>query len=122
MEYAGRRIESIRTAFGNACRKAGITYKVCPYSLRHLYCTYILNGGGNIGNLSKNMGHTTPRMATKQYNHISTEGQRQIANMMPDLTRNAETEPSKVISTESVVLTKTLTNKRVSENLANPLI
>lgn len=58
VEFRGRPISMIRNAFRQAVRKAGISYPVRMYDLRHLFATTLLDAGDPIGAVSRLMGHS----------------------------------------------------------------
>lgn len=92
IEYHGGGVsDNMKKSLKAACKAAGIEYPVCLYSIRHLYVTTAIGQGADVGGLSKNCGHTTPRMVMNQYLHISAGAQRQVADSMPDLAKKNDT-------------------------------
>ncbi|MEN6488748.1 MAG: tyrosine-type recombinase/integrase [Smithella sp.] len=88
----GRAVSHLRKSLKAACEAAQISYPVCLYSIRHLYATYAVSQGADIGGLAKNMGHTTLRMVTNQYLHTSLEAKKRVVEMIPDLGSSDQSE------------------------------
>ncbi len=69
IEYQGKPIISCKTAFKNACEKAGLNYNVRLYDIRHLFASTILANGGDLMAVSKLLGHSSTRMTASTYYH-----------------------------------------------------
>ncbi|TVM14542.1 site-specific integrase [Oceanidesulfovibrio indonesiensis] len=67
IEYNGKPVKSIKKAFANAVRRAGIEKRVCPYDIRHLFATNALNKGGDLKALSAFLSHSSTKMTADQY-------------------------------------------------------
>jgi integrase len=82
-EYMGKRIDKIRRSLKTATRKAGITYDVRMYDLRHLYATTLLRGGANLKAVSELLGHRSTKMTVDVYAHAIDEDKRRAAQLTP---------------------------------------
>lgn len=69
IEYAGRPIKSIKKGLKSAVLKAGISYNVRPYDIRHLFASVMLAGGGDLAAVSKLLGHATINTTAAVYYH-----------------------------------------------------
>lgn len=69
IEYRGKRISHCRTSFAAACKKAGITYQVRLYDIRHLFASAMLVNGGDLKAVSRLLGHSSTRMTADTYYH-----------------------------------------------------
>lgn len=76
VHYKGSRVSSIRTAFATAKAKAGITRKMRPYDLRHMAASEMLSGGADLKSVSEILGHASPDMTLRTYQHTVTAQRR----------------------------------------------
>jgi site-specific recombinase XerD len=69
-------VESIKTAYRNAKKRAGITRRIRPYDFRHAAIPQmILNG--DLKAASEIAGHSSVEITIRQYEHITSEIKRQ---------------------------------------------
>ena len=59
VDYKGKPMSKFRRSFKTACDRAGITYPVTMYDIRHLYATTLLTRGGDLAAVSAQMGHSS---------------------------------------------------------------
>lgn len=67
ISWKGRQVRSIKTSWKAALRRAKITKKLRPYSLRHKAITDMIAAGGDIKTVSEIVGHADPMMTMKVY-------------------------------------------------------
>ena len=85
IEYMGRKLTTIRKAFKNACKRAGITYPTRMYDLRHLFATTLLRKGADLAAVSKMMGHSTVKMTADTYYHYMEGEKERAVRLLPEL-------------------------------------
>ncbi len=83
VHYKGRMVKSIKTAWRLALQKAGITRHIRPYDLRHAFATDAIAAGVDYGTLASLMGHSSPTMVLKHYQHVRNDQKRKAIEAMP---------------------------------------
>lgn len=85
IEYEGKPVKSIHHSFRRAVQRAGITYPVCLYDLRHMFGTFMLAAGADLSAVSQMMGHHSVKMtADTYYQYMKGEKERAIT-LLPSL-------------------------------------
>ena len=69
-----------------AASKAGITYDVRMYDVRHLFASVLLTGGADLQAVSKLMGHASVKMTADQYYHLQRGEKQRAVSMLPKIT------------------------------------
>ena len=84
VHYRGHRIRSILKPWKQALQKAGITRRLRPYDLRHLFVTRAIEAGVDYKTLSDIVG-SSPETLRKHYQHVSNEARRKAISIMPKI-------------------------------------
>lgn len=70
IEYAGRRVTSIKKGFAAACARAGIR-SASPHVLRHTAASWMAEGGVSMDEIAQFLGHTNPSVTFRTYARFS---------------------------------------------------
>lgn len=81
VHYNGEKIGSLKTAWSSAKGRAGITRKMRMYDLRHMAASEMLAAGADLKSVSEILGHASPDMTLRTYQHTIT-AQRKAAVAM----------------------------------------
>ena len=72
---------SIQQIVKNAAKKAGISKKVSPHTLRHSFATHLLEAGADIRYIQKLLGHKNLQ-TTQIYTHVASKDIKKLANLI----------------------------------------
>jgi integrase len=76
VNYRGRPVDSLKTAWARAKKQAGITRRLRPYDLRHAWFTQALQLGGDIKAISELGGHSRVDTTLRFYDHVTQQRHR----------------------------------------------
>jgi integrase len=85
VHFRGSPVQSIKTSWNKTLKRAGITRRIRPYDLRHAFATEAIAAGVDVGTVSKLMGHTTPTMVLKHYQHVLDQQKRAAVETLPEV-------------------------------------
>lgn len=77
-QYSSR---SVQNVVKNALKKAGITKKVSPHTLRHCFATHLMDTGVQLPYIQALLGHASIK-TTMIYTHVTTQS---VANVQSPL-------------------------------------
>jgi integrase len=83
VHYRNNPLIKIGKAWRTTLSRAGITRRIRPYDLRHAFATDLIAGGGDIGTVSRLMGHSRPDTTLKIYQHVSSKQEKDVLNRLP---------------------------------------
>jgi len=83
VSFHGKPVRKIKTAWAATLRRAGITRNIRPYDLRHGFATQIIAGGADVGTVAALMGHTSPVMVLRHYQHVLNSQKRDAIAALP---------------------------------------
>jgi len=89
----GKPVESMKTAFNAALRRAGIE-DFRFHDLRHTFASHFIMRGGTLKELQEILGHKTIQM-TMRYAHLSQEHKKKAVNLLNGLTASKEGDNQK---------------------------
>ena len=82
--YQGKRVESVKTAFNAALRRAGIT-DFRFHDLRHSFSSHFIMRGGDLKSLQEILGQSDIK-TTMRYAHLSKAHKKKAVNLLNGLT------------------------------------
>jgi integrase len=82
VSWAGKTVKKISTTWAYTLKQAGITRRLRPYDVRHLFVTQALERGADIGALADVVG-SSPQTLRKFYQHVATPMLRRTVNLIP---------------------------------------
>ena len=85
ISWQGKPIRSVNRAWHTAVRNAGIFRRITPYSLRHSFATYSIEGGAKLKAVAKLMGHKDETMLLRTYQHVLGEQEIEAVEAVPDM-------------------------------------
>jgi integrase len=77
LEYHGRKIGKLDKSVRTAAMRAGITYKVRMYDIRHLWATQMIEKGKDVVAVSEMMGHRSVATTLERYYHVGWDKKRE---------------------------------------------
>lgn len=83
--YKSKPIASMKTAWRDAKKAAGVTRRMRPYDLRHAFATYALDNDADLKAVADIMGHSNPNMILTHYQHTSESTRRAAIESLPDI-------------------------------------
>ena len=89
-------MKKFRRSFHTACNRAGISYPVRMYDIRHLFASTLLTGGADLAAVSKLLGHSTIQMTTNVYYNLQRGEKERAVSLLPSL-HGEDKKPEKVI-------------------------
>lgn len=122
IEYAGRPIKTIRQGLKTAVQKAGLSYNVRPYDIRHLFATVMLTGGGDLAAVSKLLGHASVHTTSTVYYHLLKDEKARATRLRPvvrQAPKNPTNKPTNASSEEATE--KGLVGQNVGREEKEPL-
>lgn len=85
IHFNGKPVSSIKRSWATALRNAGITRPIRPYDLRHFFGSEAIAAGVDIGTVAKLMGHSSPIMLLKHYQHVADLQKKKAVEALPAL-------------------------------------
>lgn len=75
---------SIKTAWANACKRAGLV-GITPHILRHTFASWLIMSGEDIKTVSRLVGHTNIQITSDYYSHFSSDYLREKINKIGEI-------------------------------------
>ena len=84
INFKGKPVASIKTAWVTTLKKAGITRYFRPYDLRHAFGSEMVAAGVDIATVASLMGHSSPQMLYKHYLYIMDKQKIRAVEQLPE--------------------------------------
>lgn len=84
IEYQGRPVKDIGNGLSGIAKRAGITYPVCMYDIRHLWITTAVNSGLELSTIA-DMAGTSVKMILANYYEFHSAERTRAMEIMPEL-------------------------------------
>jgi integrase len=81
IEWAGKRVGSVKKGFREACARAGLE-GVTPHVLRHTAAVWLIEGGCSLVEVAQYLGHSDTRTTFRVYARHSPDHQRKAAALL----------------------------------------
>ena len=91
VHWTGRPPNTIATVWAKTLARAGITRRLRPYDLRHLFVTQALERGADPKSLAQIVG-SRPETLMRYYQHVSAAMHRKTIDLIPSLGDNGDTK------------------------------
>jgi len=82
VHYHGGPVDSLKTAWKAAKKRARVTRRLRMYDIRHAFATTLLEQGADLKTVSEILGHSSPDMTMKVYQHVSNKLRRQVVDLL----------------------------------------
>jgi PAS domain S-box-containing protein len=91
IEYKGGPINNLRRSVDTACKRAGRSYKVTMFDIRHLFATTALSEGSDLKAMSMVLGHSFTRMTADIYYHLLHGEKKRAVDLIPIISGEMKT-------------------------------
>ncbi len=85
IHFRKSQIQTVKTAWKRAKKKAGIKRRLRPYDCRHAFATELLRKGADLKATAEILGHTRTDTTTRIYQHTDLDLHRSAVNSLPSL-------------------------------------
>lgn len=85
INYRSKPVASLKTAFKEAKKKAGITRRLRLYDFRHCFATMALKQGADLKAVSEILGHSRPDITARIYQHVDRAMHQKAVSKVPSL-------------------------------------
>lgn len=82
IHYHGGPVDSLKTAWKAAKKRARVTRRLRMYDIRHAFIMTLLEKGADLKSVSEIAGHSSPDMTMKVYQHVSNDLKRQAVDLL----------------------------------------
>lgn len=82
VHYHGAKVDSLKTAWSSAKRRAKVLRRIRLYDIRHAFITNLLELGADLKSVSEIAGHASPDMTMRVYQHVSSDLKRKAVDLL----------------------------------------
>lgn len=88
IHFHGRQVASLKGSWKMAKQRAKVTRRIRLYDIRHAFATQLLAAGANLKAVSELLGHASPDMTMRVYQHVSDDLRRQAVDLLAGVGEN----------------------------------
>lgn len=89
VHYNGGPVEKLKTAWGQAKKRAKVTRRLRMYDIRHAFATELLERGADLKAVSEILGHASPAMTLEVYQHVNSSLKKTAVELLDGLGQHA---------------------------------
>lgn len=82
IEHGGRRVKDVRRGFANAVKRAGITKRITPHTIRHSIITWLQEGKTLTRHTAQLVGHGDETTTRLHYTHMGPDSLREVVDTL----------------------------------------
>lgn len=82
VNFHGHKIDSLKSAWKTAKKKARVTRRLRMYDMRHAFATGMLRKGASLKSVSELLGHASPEITARAYQHVDTAEKRDAVDLL----------------------------------------
>lgn len=82
VHYKGSKIDRLSKAWSSAKRRARVLRRLRMYDIRHCFITTLLENGADLKSVSEIVGHASPDMTMRVYQHVSNDLKRKAVDLL----------------------------------------
>ncbi len=97
VSYQGKPMKKFRNSLKTACTRAGITYPVIMYDIRHLFASTLLSKGADLAAVSALLGHADIATTQRSYYHLLKGEKERAMDLLPSIGEEDVEEEKKVV-------------------------
>ena len=82
VSFNGHKIDSLKSAWKTAKKRARVTRRLRMYDMRHAFATGMLRKGASLKSVSELLGHAGPEITARVYKHVDTAEKRDAVDLL----------------------------------------
>lgn len=82
VNFNGHKIDSLKNSWKMAKKRARVTRRLRMYDMRHAFATELLRKGASLKSVSELLGHASPEITARVYQHVDTAEKRDAVDLL----------------------------------------